>query len=262
MKNYKIGVIGGSGIYTLRDYKLFAENYDIKYEREDLEIEKYKFSNCEVYFLPRHGKNHTILPHEIDYLANAKFFGDLRVDCIISFCTVGSLDSKFQPGLYVIPKDIIDFTYNRKGCNYTKENKHVDIQPIFSNILIKICSELFSNINIPLSNEGSLVVIEGPRFATRSEQNMYKKFGGNFLNMTQSQEIYLAHVFKIPFISLCHITDLTSIADENYSIISDDAITVFNSNRGKVGKILNELVRYLGENNPEIKYSSNKQSFI
>ncbi|MEK7568653.1 MAG: MTAP family purine nucleoside phosphorylase [Patescibacteria group bacterium] len=262
MKNYKIGVIGGSGIYTLQDYKFFAGNFDNEYKDSELGIEKYKFSNCEIYFLSRHGKNHMILPHEIDYLTNIKAFDDLKVDCIISFCTVGSLDSNFQPGLYVTPKDIIDFTYNRKGWNYTKENKHVDIQPVFGEDLMRVCKQLFNNINVPLNNEGTLVVIEGPRFATLAEQNMYKIFGGSFLNMTQAQEIYLSHVFQIPFISLCHITDLTSIVNKNYDLTSSDAISVFKSNYSKVERILSALVKYLSENKPEIKYHSDKQTFV
>lgn len=73
------------------------------------------------------------------------------------------------------------------------------------------------------------------------------------MNTTQSQDIYLSHVFEIPFISLCHITDMTSIAEQNYDIYSDDAIITFRSNVGKVEHILRTFVEFLNKNNPEIK---------
>lgn len=262
MKNYKIGIIGGSGIYTLQGYKLFKEAFDHKYKNANLAIEKYNLDNSEIYFLPRHGRNHEILPHEISYLNNIKFFRKIGVDFIISFRTIGSLNSIFQPGTYIIPEDMIDFTKTRNGANYVEENKHVDIQEIFNETLITMCKQIFKNTGLATKDKGVLVVIDGPRFSTKAEQKMYRLIGGDFLNMTQAQEIYLSHVFKIPFISLCHITDLTSIADKDYNIKSNDAITVFKSNLNKVGEILNSLVEYLSKNNPEIRYHNDKQTFV
>jgi len=262
MKNYKIGVIGGSGIYTLKNYKLFADNFDHEFHHKNTDIEKYGFENIEIFFLPRHGENHTILPHEIDYLANMQTLSELDVNGIISFCTVGSMDSRFKAGTYVVPIDIIDFTQNRKGSNFVKNNKHVNIQPVFDAGLVSFFKQIFIEKDIPLVNDGVLVVIEGPRFATHAEQIMYKTFGGTFVNMTQAQEIYLSHVFEIPFISLCHITDMTSIVEKEYDIYSNEAVSTFRSNNDKVENILTAFLSFVDKNNPEIKYNNPHQTFV
>lgn len=91
---------------------------------------------------------------------------------------------------------------------------------------------------------------------------MYKSFGGIFVNMTQTQEIYLSHVFEISFISLCHITDMTSVAEKNYNIYSNDAVATFRSNNKKIENILTALVSFVAKNNPNIKYNNPHQTFV
>jgi len=258
MKKYKIGVIGGSGIYSLKKDVIFEQNYTGVAQG----TEKYEFDTCEIYFLARHGVGHSILPSEIDYVRNIKVFSNIEVDFVVSFCTVGSLNSKFYPGLYIIPKNLIDMTHCRKGSSYVMVNKHVNIEPIFNKDLVGLFIGLFSNNDIPAVNDGVLTVIEGPRFATEAEQRWYKLIGGDLLNMTQAQEIYLSHVFRIPFISLCHVTDLTSIVDKNHNIFSSDALKIFNSNFDKITKLLHSLTIYLKKHNINISYDNNKRTFV
>lgn len=244
MKKYKIGIIGGSGFYTLNNFKLLSLNKDKLFK--DTKMTKYTTKNLELYFIPRHGKKHLILPHQIDYFSNIEKFKKLNVDFIISFCTAGSLDKKIKPGSYVIPENLIDFTNQRIGSNFVLNNNHINIEPIFNSNLLKICKKSIKQSNIIFLNKKiTLGIINGPRFATIAEQKMYKKLNCNILNMTQMPEIYIAHVFQIPTISLCHVTDTTEIVDKTFNIYSCSAIKIFKSNEKKIENILFNFFKLL-----------------
>lgn len=250
MKNYRIGIIGGSGVYTLRDYDIFAKNRDSHFDPAGgLLTERYRLESHEVYFTPRHGVGHILLPHEINYVNLIKSFVDAQIDFIVSFCTVGSLDVRFQPGDYIIPENVIDFTQNRIGSKYVLDNKHIDMRPLFNKSLNILMQRSFAAATLPITNGGTLGVIEGPRFSTSAEQRMFKLMGCDFLNMTQMPEMYLAHVFSVPYISLCHVTDLTASVDKVYDIKSHSAIEVFKSNVGKVENILTYMFKELNRDN-------------
>lgn len=261
MKKYKIGIIGGSGLYTLSNFKTFASLRDDAFKNET--VEKYIHGDIELYFLPRHGKNHTILPHEIDYVSNMRAFKELGVDCIVSFCTVGSLRKKIVPGSYVIPDGVIDFTHARAGSAFVLDDKHVNIEPLFNAALVSIFKKCIVDAHIPLvSKNATLGVIDGPRFATLAEQKMYQTLGCDALNMTQMPEIYLSHIFKIPWISLCHVTDTTAVVDKKFDIYSPAAIDVFMSNAGKIEKILSNFIVYIEKHEPSVVFESQKISFV
>lgn len=262
MKNYNIGVIGGSGVYSLRGSEFFGERFTKEIALGENILEQYNIGANKMFFLPRHGKGHAILPQEIDYLTNISCFSELDADLVLSFCTVGSLDVRYAPGFYVVPTGLIDVTQKRKGANYVRENKHVDMTPLFHEGLVTICAAILEQVGIPRMIGGTLVVIEGPRFATSAEQYMYKQLGGDLLNMTQATEIYLSHVFKIPFISLCHVTDFVALVDDSYDIHSQEAIEVFMSNKQKIEHILTQFIHYLEEYHPEIEYHYQKQTFV
>ena len=262
MKKYKIGVIGGSGIYTLKNYKVFASNTSTDHKSSKSPLEKYSINGHEIYFVSRHGIGHVLLPHEIDYKKLIENFSNLRVDFIISFCTVGSLNKKYRPGDYIVPIDIIDFTHGRIGSKYTLDNKHVDTKPLFNAALVELIKNSFDKVRMDFINDGILGVIEGPRFATYAEQKMFKKIGCDFLNMTQMPETYLAHVFSIPYISLCHVTDFTTTVDKRYNINSRSAIVTFKSNVEKIEKILSSVLGCLDEDNFKILRNSKNNTFV
>ena len=122
MTNNKLAIIGGSGLYDVEEFK----------EREFLKINtpwgkpsddilKTKYNNKEIYFLPRHGKGHTISPTKINFSANIDALKQLGVTDIVSVSAVGSLKEDLPPGKFVIVDQFIDRTYARNKTFFDDE---------------------------------------------------------------------------------------------------------------------------------------------
>lgn len=212
---------------------------DTKYGKPSDAISLIEYNGKTLAFMPRHGKDHTINPWEINYRANVDAMSQLGVKAIISPCCVGSLKKDIKPGDFVVSDQFINMTSGRKDTFI--EKPFVDspsaAEP-YDPALRSIALEEAKRLGIPVHDGGTIVVINGPRFSTKAESKMFGMLGGDTVNMTQYPEGYLCLEKKIPVVNIALITDYDAGLEDDPSI---QPVT------------MEEVIRVLGENNDKLK---------
>ncbi len=202
----KIGIIGGSGFY---DFIKDARNEEIntEYGSPSEKIAIGKVNGVEVAFLPRHGSKHTIPPHKIPYLANIEALASLGVERIISTNAVGSLNAALRPGDFVFFDQFINATYGRKDTFFDGPNVvHVSTAEPYCNDMRSKAIESAKALGISFHSNGTVVVINGPRFSTKAESRLYSNYADT-INMTQYPEIALAREKAMCYLGIGIVTD-------------------------------------------------------
>jgi len=141
MSKYKLGIIGGSGLYNLKKFTN-AKYIDMTtaWGKPSDQIISFKHEGKKIFFLPRHGKKHNIQPSFINYRANIDALKQLGVTDIISFSAVGSLNDAIKPGMFVLPDQFIDRTYKRANTFFDSDIVcHVSMSKPISESLMETC---------------------------------------------------------------------------------------------------------------------------
>lgn len=192
------GIIGGTGVYNLgaepgRRGEIVKEVVETPYGAVEAEILKQE-GMPEVVFLARHGKNHGMPPHKVNYRANLKAMEMLEVDEILATCMVGSMRSQFGVGELVTIKDFIDFTKMRPVTFFEDgpDVKHVDMSDPYCQRLRSAFYRAADARGIRVKGGAVYVSTEGPRFETVSEIKFYQMIGGDVVGMTNVPECVLA----------------------------------------------------------------------
>ena len=162
----KLAIIGGSGLYDVEEFKK-RELLDLNtpWGKPSDKILKTNYSNKEVYFLPRHGRGHSISPSKINFRANIDALKQLGVTDIVSVSAVGSLKEDLPPGKFVIVDQFIDRTFAREKTFFDDEIvAHVSMAHPTSNGLMNACEEAIKKEKIEYQRNGTYVVMEGPQF--------------------------------------------------------------------------------------------------
>ena len=237
----KIGIIGGSG---LDDPRLLS-NYEEKeietpYGKPSSKISCGKINGVEVCILARHGKNHDIPPSLVNYRANIYALKMLGCDFILATSAVGSLRDEIKPGNLVFPSQFIDFTKQRKMTFFDKigEFKHSPMAEPFDEklreILCKVCDELAFNYN----KNKTIVTIEGPRFSTKAESNMFRQWGADIINMSSCPEVILANELDISYQTIAMSTDYDCWKEGEESVTFEIVMKRMHENADKVKQLL------------------------
>src|SRR6267143_7252458 len=165
-----IGIIGGSGLYQMQELCDKAEHkIDTPFGPPSDVLVGGKLSGRQVYFLPRHGRGHRILPHEINYRANIYALRSLTVRWIISVVAVGSLQEKYVPRGVVLPSQFFDRTSQRAIHTFFGNGiaAHVAFaEPISAN-LRNLLAESARALGVTVHNGGIYVNMDGPAFSRR-----------------------------------------------------------------------------------------------
>jgi 5'-methylthioadenosine phosphorylase len=204
----KIGIIGGTGVYDPKMFKLKEKlKLSTPYGAPSDDIQIGDMDGVRIAFMQRHGPGHIYPPHKVNYRANIWAMKQLGVERIISPCAVGSLQEEFEPGQIIIVDQFIDFTKNRAYTFYDgPRTVHVSAaDPICSELRSIFIKEAKKN-KIPFQREGTYVCIEGPRFSTGAESRMFRAFA-DVIGMTLCPEAQLARELEICYVSLAMITD-------------------------------------------------------
>lgn len=147
----------------------------------------------EVVILLRHGKGHRIMPAAVNYRANLWAMKDVGVTHIIATSACGSLQQAIEPGHLVFPDQFLDFTRTRKSTFHEGDQVvHMSMADPFCDRLRQVLIETAFAAGIVHHPVGTVVTIEGPRFSTRAESNMFRLLGGDIINMSTVPEAVLA----------------------------------------------------------------------
>ena len=205
-----IGVIGGSGLYQMEEVQDVTEHQiNTPFGSPSDTLVGGTLSGRQVYFLPRHGRGHRILPHEINHQANIYALRLLNVRWIISVAAVGSLQEKYAPRDVVLPSQFYDRTSNRAAHTFFGEGIAAHIafaEPISAN-LRNLLAESARSLGVTVHNGGTYVNMDGPAFSTRAESEFNRRNGFDVIAMTNLPEAKLAREAEIAFATMAMITD-------------------------------------------------------
>jgi 5'-methylthioadenosine phosphorylase len=205
-----IGVIGGSGLYQMDELRDPTEHkIETPFGPPSDTLIGGKVSGRQVYFLPRHGRGHRILPHEINHRANIYALRLLNVRWIISVAAVGSLQEKYAPRDVVLPSQFYDRTSQRAIHTFFGEGiaAHVAFAEPISTKLRNLLAESARSLAVTVHNGGTYVNMDGPAFSTRAESEWNRRNGFDVIAMTNLPEAKLAREAEIAFATMAMITD-------------------------------------------------------
>ncbi len=209
--SYKIdlGIIGGTGVYQMEGVKIIDQlSVETPFGNPSSPIMIANVAGKTIAFLARHGIGHTIPPSEINHRANIYAFKSLGIKSIIGISACGSLREDFAPGHIVIPDQIIDFTKDRERTFFGSGLvAHVSTADPFCLHLSKLLFESVNEDDAHVHKDGTMITIEGPRFSTKAESNLFRSWGVSIIGMTTSPEIFLAREAEICYASFAHVTD-------------------------------------------------------
>jgi len=180
--NIKIGIIGGSGLEKLNIFQNSKEsNIHTPYGKPSSTLITGSIEGIDVAILSRHGREHTIPPTQVNNRANITALKEVGCTHILATTACGSLREEIKRGDVVIPDQFIDFTRHREITFYDKfepDNlKHTPLADPFSEQLRKILIDVASDLKLNFHPRGTVITIEGPRFSTRAESNMFSFVG-------------------------------------------------------------------------------------
>ncbi|MFA6694033.1 MAG: MTAP family purine nucleoside phosphorylase, partial [Bacillota bacterium] len=185
----KVGIIGGSGIYDSEVFQTSVDSINTPYGK--VVFERGVLQDEEIFFLPRHGKGHSIPPHLINYRANIAAFKELGVERILATSAVGSLRADLSPGTFVVLNQFLDFTKRRALLFDETSVKHIDFTEPYCKKINTVLRQELKNLGIK-NEEGCYVCTEGPRYETPAEVKMFSLLGGDVVGMTNVPEVTLA----------------------------------------------------------------------
>jgi 5'-methylthioadenosine phosphorylase len=205
----KIGIIGGSGLddpKILADYKEIE--VDTPYGKPSSPLTIGKLSGVEVVILARHGKNHTIMPTNVPFQANIWALKEQGCTHILATSACGSLREDIKPGDLVLADQFIDRT-TRRNCTFYEQDKicHIPMAEPFCPKLRKLTSKSCEKLGLRHHHLGTVITIEGPRFSTKAESNMFRMWKADVINMSTVPEVVLAREAGICYQVIAMSTD-------------------------------------------------------
>lgn len=248
----KIGVIGGSGLYSMpglsavEEVRLatpFGEPSDA-YLVGELEGKR-------VAFLARHGRGHRISPSELNFRANIYGFKQLGVEWILSLSAVGSLKEEHKPLDFVIPDQFVDRTRGRVSTFFGNGLvAHISFADPVCPVLTKLLHEACSEAGVASKLGGTYLCMEGPAFSTRAESNLYRSWGMDVIGMTNLQEAKLAREAEICYSTIAMVTDYDCWHPGHDAVTVADIIRNLTHNAENAAKVVRAAVRLLDVSAP------------
>jgi 5'-methylthioadenosine phosphorylase len=238
-KSAEIGIIGGTGIYDSTIFTIIDEiKIDTPYGETSDKVTICKYNEKSIAFIPRHGKNHRIPPHKINYQANIYAMKKLGVNVILAPSAVGSLKIEYEPGDIVLPDQFIDFTKKRNYTFYDGPKVcHISQAEPFCPDLRSIIIKNLEQLNYKHHPLGTYICIEGPRFSTKAESNFYRTLiNADIIGMTLIPECILAKEMEMCYVSISTVTDFDVWSE--VSVSSKEIIETLKHNVDKIKKLL------------------------
>jgi 5'-methylthioadenosine phosphorylase len=240
----EIGVFGGSGFYALLD-DVREIKVDTPYGAPSDSVFLAEIAGRRVAFLPRHGRRHTIPPHRINYRANVWALRSLGVKAVISPCAAGSLQRRVEPGDFVVCDQFVDRTSGRADTFYDGPiSTHVSAAEIYDPALRTLAIDVIREQGIPVHEQGTVVVISGPRVSTRAESRWFMDAGWEVINMTQYPEAYLCRELGMAVVNISLITDYDAgVLEGTEAVTAHDVLAVFEKTSARIRTVVQEMIR-------------------
>ena len=253
MKKRILGIIGGSGLYSVEGlenikWRQVSTNWGDPSDR----ILSATLNRQEIYFLPRHGRGHKISPSKINFRANIEALKKLGVTDIVSVSAVGSLQEYLRPGSFVIVDQFIDRTFERVKTFFDKDIvAHVSMAKPTSPALMKCCESALVKCKIPHQVGGTYLVMEGPQFSSLAESKMYRTWKADVIGMTNMPEAKLAREAEIRYCTVAMVTDFDCWHPDHDEVDVPTVIKTLKQNASNAQNMIIEIIKTFHAFNPK-----------
>jgi 5'-methylthioadenosine phosphorylase len=243
----KIGIIGGSGLYSMPG---FMNQREVTLETpfgapSDAYIVG-ELSGKPVAFLARHGRGHRLSPSELNFRANIHGFKQLGVEWVISLSAVGSLKEEHKPLDFVIPDQFVDRTMGRKSTFFGDGLvAHISFGDPVCHNLAKLLQQACHEAGVPAKFGGAYVCMEGPAFSTKAESNLYRSWGMDVIGMTNLQEAKLAREAELCYATIAMVTDYDCWHPDHDVVTVADIVRNLHHNAENAQKVVLQAVELL-----------------
>ena len=244
MQQAEIGIIGGSGLYSMPGFSDVHETeISTPFGAPSDPYVLGKLEGRKVAFLARHGRGHRILPTELNFRANIYGMKQLGVERILSLSAVGSLKEEHKPTDFVIPDQFFDRTRHRVSTFFGEGVvAHVSFADPVCWELGKVLKSACDGAKVVSKLGGTYLCMEGPQFSTKAESNIYRSWGMDVIGMTNLQEAKLAREAEICYATVAMVTDYDCWHPHHDSVTVEQIIAVLNKNASNACDVVRHAV--------------------
>ncbi|HWP84952.1 MAG TPA: S-methyl-5'-thioadenosine phosphorylase [Terriglobia bacterium] len=247
MSQAEIGVIGGSGLYSLPGLESVRE---VAVETPwGAPSDAYVLGTLQgkrVAFLARHGRGHRILPSELNFRANIYGFKSLGVERIISFSAVGSLREDLAPQAFVLPDQFFDRTRGRASTFFGNGIvAHVAFADPICPSLLELMHRACQSAAVPVHRGGTYLCMEGPAFSTKAESHLYRSWKMDVIGMTNLQEAKLAREAELCYVTVAMVTDYDCWHPGHDAVTVEQVVANLEKNSANAARVLTEALARL-----------------
>ena len=242
---HAIGIIGGSGLYSMEGFEQSEERViETPFGEPSDALVGGQIAGRQVWFLPRHGRGHRLMPHEINHRANIWAMRSLGVRWLICVTAVGSLKEEYPPRHIVLPDQYYDRTSRREHHTFFGQGiaAHVGFGDPVSEGLRSILYQAAEEQGCVVHDRGTYVNMDGPAFSTRAESEAYRRQGFDVIGMTNLPEAKLAREAEIALATLCMVTDYDCWHESEEDVSVETVIENLQANAVNAQKIVARAV--------------------
>ena len=244
MQKAEIGIIGGSGLYSMPGLtQVRAQKVNTPFGSPSDPLVLGMLEGKRVAFLTRHGRGHRLLPTELNFRANIYAMKALGVERIVSVSAVGSLKEEHRPGEFVIPNQFFDRTRHRVDTFF---GGGVVVHIGFAD---PVCSEVGKTLKsacdgakVTAKLGGTYLCMEGPQFSTKAESNVYRSWGMDIIGMTNLQEAKLAREAEICYATCAMVTDYDCWHPGHEAVTVEQVLAVLSQNASNACEVVRRAV--------------------
>ncbi|MFW5426497.1 MAG: S-methyl-5'-thioinosine phosphorylase [Methylophagaceae bacterium] len=241
-----LAIIGGTGLTSLDGLTISEHKFvETPYGEPSSPLLLGEYEGKNVIFLPRHGPQHTIAPHKVNYRANIWALYALGVEEIIAVAAVGAIDQNLAPGTLAVPDQIIDYTYGREQSFYSDEftaDRHLDFTNPYTSDLRKVVLAAATRQEIVIADGGVYGATQGPRLETAAEIKRLAQDECSMVGMTGMPEAYLARELGMSY-ATCAVMANWAAGISGDEIQMADIEQVLDEGMTQVKQVLAEIIR-------------------
>lgn len=242
----KVAIIGGSGLDDPGILEGAREvHVETPYGSPTSPVTLGQMGDTEVMILARHGKKHQFSPSGVNYRANIYALKELGATHIIATTACGSLREEIDRGHFVVIDQFIDFTRHRNITlhdSFENGAVHTPMSEPFDTELRKALYDTSRELGYATHNGGTVITIEGPRFSTKAESNMFRIWGADIINMSVAPEAILANEVGIPYGVVAMSTDYDCWKEDEAPVSWEEILEVFTQNADRVKNLLVNVI--------------------
>ncbi len=201
-----LAFITGSGFYELPGLT-GQESRIVPTPWGEVNVTMGRYADRLVAFIPRHGSDHSLPPHRIEYRANIRALAEIGTTAILAVNVVGGIVDELPPGAMACVDQFIDFTKGRADTFFDESVRHTDMTEPYDADLRELLLAAAAELGLSLAPAATYVCANGPRFETRAEIDFYRRIGGHVVGMTGYPEVALARELEIPYAAVAVVSN-------------------------------------------------------